>query len=367
MGPKSKFFLLLGSGIAFIVGVFVFMAPSSEPLPGSLIGPPSLSPDGRLIAFTYGKTVGDNSLLLYDIESEQLRLIDKPSHLFVRRPSFSPDGQHLAVGTYCNEGCDHEEKYYQIATIDLDDSELTFVTSGRAYVRNGPIFSADGGAIFFTAHEIFWRDEWIALNRRWPNDWDESHPATSSGLSKVSLETKEETRLFPNSEHSVRFLGCTVGSATDQGDVYFSAVHPMGGVPEPEVAEIGRKTDTLGYVFRHTGELELQAQNTDWPMSSISSSADGKTQIFVSSPAADRYKYDLFRLVDGNVSQISFLGTHMSYAKISANGQKVVFLADAERRRNWSIWTHNVDTGQTQLTLEYEKIRMFLGLSEEHD
>ena len=348
----------------FLVGLGGCMPGPSKPLPGFMIGPPSLSPDGRLIAFTYGKTVGDNHLLLYDIESEQLRLIDKPKHIFVRGPSFSPDGQRLAVATYCNEHCAPEEQNFQIATIDLTGGVLTFLTSGRDFFRIGPIFSADGGEIFFTAYDLDWRDEWIALGRRWPSDWGNSNRSPFGGVSKISLETHEELRLFPSSENPVEFFKCTVNSATEQGDIYISALNPMKGQIESAVAEMGRKTDTLGYVLGPTGTLDVLAQNVSWPMSGISSSSDGRIQVFTSSPADKKYSYDLFQLIDGEVSQMSYLETHMTGSKVSANGQMVVFLADAKRQRNWSIWTHDVATGQTQLTLRHETIVKFLGVSE---
>ncbi len=359
-----RFVLIAVGVVTLIVGALVFFAPSREPLPGSLIGPPSLSPDGRLIAFTYGRSVGDNALLLYDIESEQLRLIDKPPYLFVRWPSFSPDGERLAVATYCDEECPPEASNYQIAVVNLNTEEMEFVTSGRDFVRKGPVFSSDGRTVFFTASELDWHEDWIATGRRWPDDWGESRSAAFDGLSKVMLIDEQEVQLFPSAQNPLSFFSCKVGAVTDRGDVYFSAIGPRGG-GGLATTEIDRKTSMLGYVLRSNGELELLAQNIDWPMSSISSSVDGKTQIFISSPATDRYKYDLFQLADGMVSQISFLGTHMSFARVSADGQTVVFVADVRRQRNWSIWIHDMVTGETKMTLSYEKIREFLGISPE--
>lgn len=357
--------LKLAGVVTVIAGIFVFFASSSEPLPGSLIGPPSLSPDGRIIAFTYGKTIENNHLLIYDIDSEELRLIDKPPHLFVRRPSFSHDGERLAIATYCNEACEPEEQNHQIATVDLDSGELSFVTSGRDFVRTNPVFSSDGGKVFFAAFSLYWRDEWIAQGRRWHSDWGNPHRRAYCGVSRVSTETYEEVRLPASSGEPMTFFRCMLGGATNEGDMYFSAVSPKDDTVQQAIAEMGRKADTLGYVLRSSGELELLPQNVDWPMSSISSPADGKTQIFISSPATDRYKYDLYQLIDGNVSQISFLGTHMSFASVSADGQTVVFLADAQRQRNWSIWIHNLVSGETALTLQHERIMEFLGLSPE--
>lgn len=358
--------LKLAGVVTVIAGIFVFFAPSSEPLPGSLIGPPSLSPDGRVIAFTYGMTINSNNLLLYDIESEQLRLIDKPLHLFVRQPSFSPDSQRLAVSTYCNEACEPDKQHYQIATIDLDSGELTFLTSGGDFARSNPIYSADGRSIFFDSQELTWRDDWLAAGKPWP--WgDKAVWRGRSGLSEVDLDTGETRALFPSTHVTTEFYALSLGRALPDGSILFSAIAPHGGEVATSVSGMEREHDSLGYIYHPEYGLRLHPENDDWRMNSLSSSEDGTRRVFVSANEQNRYDYDLYQSTGGRVSAVTSLKTHMAHADVSANGVRVVFLADKTRQKNWSVWLHDFVAGETQLILQYETIQKFLGLSEDQE
>lgn len=364
---KLKFLLTIGAGITLIVGALFLLAPPRESLPGSLIGPPSLSPDGRLIAFAYGKTVGNNALLLYDIESEQLRLIDKPSHLVVTRPSFSPDGQRVAVATFCKEGCEPDEKNYQIAIVDLDKEEMTFVTSGRDFVRTGPIFSHDGSALFFSAANLMWKDDELKEGNWWDDEWGESFSFGYYGISKVDRASGIEQQLFPAAQNGPSFLSIVLGGSLSSGDVVFSAYGPHDGEMEANVAEMNRGSDILGYTFHPDRGLDLLLESENWGMSGLTQAGDEGRRVFISSPPDDRFNYDLFLSMNGQVSQITHQATHMGHSSVSANGERVVFLADASRKRNWSIWLHDFLAGETKEELQYQAILKFLGVPESQE
>ncbi len=360
-----KRFGLLCLLLTSLLGITACMEPPDPP-PGYLIGPPSLSPDGRFIAFTYGSTVQDNRLLLYDIANDALRLMPKPARVLLFTPSFSPDGRNLVVSTFCRQGCSAEQAYIQIATMDIASDELRFVTSGRNFVRRNPIFSRNGGKIFFGSSRLEWRENWLEKGLKWDDDWGEARQMPPHGLSSVDLSSQEEVRFLPTADLDFNFSSIGPRTETRAGDLYLMAGVPQDGDLKSAIATASRVHDLnleytqLGYVLRSSGQLELLEQNALGPMHSLTSSADGKRLVFISSPPDDRFSYDLYQLVDGRVSQVSNLRTHMDSASVSADGGRIVFLADATRQRNWSVWLHDYGTGKTRPVVGSDSILTFL-------
>ncbi|MEQ9144001.1 MAG: hypothetical protein RLO08_06560 [Parvibaculaceae bacterium] len=335
---------------------------ASEPLPGSLIGPPSLSPDGTLVAFSYGKRASENWLVLYDTVSKSLRLVEKPPHIVVSAPSFSPDGRKLAVATYCYDNCTPSEFGYQIAIINLANDELRFVTSGRDLIRLGPVFSADGRTVFFVSKTLAWRDAWVAEGKPWDDDWGESQPFGFTGASKLDLQTGVEKPIFPNSGVATSFLGIFLGSTTEENDLVFTAIAPQDGEVESIVERMDKETALLGYVYNPIHGLTLLPENNvTSSMNSLSASADGRRKIFISSSPDYQFDYELYQSVDGRVSQLTSLKTHMYAARISGNDGKIVFLADNTRQKNWSVWIHDLLTNETRIIMTPDALLAFLG------
>lgn len=107
---------------------------------------PTVSPNGRYMAFTEGATL----LYLYDSDlglatKENLRRISTPdsthSDLF---PSFSPDGRTLAFAS-------NRDKDYEIYLMDREGSNQRRITHSRGIDRH-PMFSPDGRYIAFTSN-----------------------------------------------------------------------------------------------------------------------------------------------------------------------------------------------------------------------
>lgn len=351
---------------SFLCGLLLAVSACMKPtvvLPGQLIGPPSPSPDGRLVAFTYGGTAENNWLLLYDIAENSLRLIEKPARLIVSSPSFSPDGERLVVATYCKDGCRPDEANSQIAVLNIAEGKFQFVTADRNFVRQRPIFSADGTKVFFSTTPLLWREESIAAGVRWPEEWGEAKAIGYDGLSQVDLPSLRETPLFPTETWDLNFSYVRAAGATNTGDLIVSADGPHGADLDPIVAAFSKRNvlySTIAYVYRHPRHLKPLRQGPLMHMSSVSSTSDGKKQVFVSSPPDDKYNYDLFQLVGGEVSQVTHLKTHLSVAKISGNGRRIVFLADATRKRDWSVWIYDSETGESRSVLDAERLLKFL-------
>lgn len=58
------------------------------------------------------------------------------------------------------------------------------------------------------------------------------------------------------------------------------------------------------------------------------------------------FDYDVF-LGDGETFEpATSLFTHMGHTSISKSGNRVAFLADDTRRRNWALWVLDVETGR---------------------
>jgi|GEM_PF-5701568 len=342
-----------------IMGAFGCAMPYREEPPGYSIGTPSLSPDGKTIAFAYGRQFEDNQLVLFDIPTSTLRTIEKPRHLLVKSPTFSPDGKKLAVQTYCYDACEPGEFAYQIAILDVVEGPLKFVTSGREFMRESPIFSADGQSVFYTENAIAWRDDFLARGLPWDDEQRDSALMGFSGMARVDLRSRNEERLFPSEKAPTRFSGVFPGSFSGTGSILFSAIVPHGGELESIVDDMGRKYDLLGYEYHADGRLELLPENVLHPMNSLSARTDGRRRTFISSPVNDRFNYDLFRSVDGQVSQVTSLQSHMAGASVAGNADIVVFRADATRRQNWSIWTHDFETGETRQVLTPEMLLVF--------
>jgi len=340
----------------FLFGVVGCMSASSESLPGSLIGPPSLSPDGKTVAFSYGKSTDNNRLVLFDIASSTLRMLGKPSRVITRAPTFSPDGTKLAVPTYCREACEGDEFGYQISVVDLRVGSFQNVTSGRGFVRERPIFSPDGKKIFFVATHLTWKDEWSSAGRSWDESDGDSKRYGFSGISQVDLKTGEESPVFPNERMPTGFLALFLGGAGADDSIVFSARGPHDGEIESLVEQADQETASLGYFYSPGRGLELIPESQNRSMSSLSMSSDGRRVVFVSSEPDSPFDYDLYQISDGEVSPITSMSTHLAHARIASEGHMVVFLEDRSRQKNWSVWIHDIATGESRLILSHEAL-----------
>jgi len=107
---------------------------------------PTVSPNGRFMAFTEGATI----LYLYDSDygkatTENLRRLtyDGATHSDLY-PSFSPDGKHIVFSS-------NRDKDYEIYIMERDGSNQTRITQSPGIDRH-PVFSPDGKHIAFTSN-----------------------------------------------------------------------------------------------------------------------------------------------------------------------------------------------------------------------
>jgi Tol biopolymer transport system component len=126
-------------------------------------GMPSVSPDGKWIAFAGQKNIGQkydqtkNSIWVVD-DSGIARTVESNPGLG-RAPTWSPDGRQLAFESTRGSSTG----LYAIFLINHDGTGLTQITD-QALNADHPVWSPDGRQIAFSAHSSMWvRGRGIAI------------------------------------------------------------------------------------------------------------------------------------------------------------------------------------------------------------
>ena len=162
--------------------------------PGPIeLGAPELSPDGRLAALHVYFDGSLPRLAVFDLDREDLVVLDRPDNEGWLSPSFSPSGDRLAFVRFCESGCAPGRQGFQISVYDRRSGEVTTVTQGRGLHRNTPLFSPDGRSIVYGSENLVWKEDFIARGLKWGDD---SPFALAGGgtLRMVDLKTGVERR-----------------------------------------------------------------------------------------------------------------------------------------------------------------------------
>ena len=117
---------------------------------------PALSPDGTRAALAVSFYGHREHLVLYDIERDTLRVVDKLDHERWRSPSFSPTGDTIAFIRSCTT-C--EDKGYQLATYDVATGRTKTLTQGSDLHRYMPVFSPSGRFVAYRSKRITWEGD----------------------------------------------------------------------------------------------------------------------------------------------------------------------------------------------------------------
>ncbi len=110
---------------------------------------PTVSPDGRWIAFTSDRDGGEDLYLMRFNGSNETRVTDRGAP--DREPSFSADGRRLAYSVSHKSTLPSGASEGDIWTVNVDGSETTRLTFDRESDEFDPAFSPDGSKVAFVS------------------------------------------------------------------------------------------------------------------------------------------------------------------------------------------------------------------------
>ena len=340
------------------------VAMSGGPRPGPIkLGAPELSPAGRLAALHVYFDGSLPRLAVFDLDREDLVVLDRPDNEGWLSPSFSPSGERIAFVRFCESGCAAGRQGFQISVYDRRSGEVTTVTQGRGLHRNTPLFSPDGRSIVYGSENLVWKEDFIARGLKWGDD---SPFALAEGgtLRMVDLKTRVERRGLRDRFGVKDFFVVFPSGFVDGNTLFFTAIFGRsGGSPPPLFRElerlVGKKdAEYQFYGYKLTLGEKLEFMSPDAPrrigdVSDLSVSSDTGRIVYTGQSGQGHdpkhpgwFDFDVF-LGDGETfAPATSLFTHMAHTTISKSGNRVAFMADDTRRKDWSLWVLDVETGR---------------------
>ena len=334
-----------------------------------VLGPPQLSPDGKLAALHVRFDEFLPRLVVFDIDREELEVMDRPDNEGWLSPSFSPSGDRIAFIRYCVEGCAAGRKGFQVSLLDRKGGATTTVTEGKDLQRGWPLFSPNGRSIVFFSRNLVWKEHFLSRGLRWRHRRTHA-PAGGAMLRVVELKTGIERKIL-NDRFGVKQFSRTIPSGfVDENTVIFRGLGPSGSdLTRKETSPLFRELERLvgrqdakyrWYGYRLTLGKKLEFMSPDAPrrigrVSSLSVSSDTGRMVFTGLSGRDSENpkflgYDVFLGEGESFRPVTSLFTHMAHTAISKSGNRVAFLADDTRRRHWSLWVLDVETGEARET-----------------
>ena len=345
------------------------------------LGSPALSPDGRLAALAVTLDEFLPRLVVFDLDGEELTVVDRPDNEGWLSPSFSPSGDRIAFIRYCAARCAERSKGFQIAILDRKSGVATSVTKGKGLFRGSPIFSLDGQSIVYGSGPLYWKDEFLARGLPWSNDRDHSRPSPKM-LRMVDLKTRVEREILIDSFGVSRFGSAYPSGFDDDNTLIFLARGPTGAYRPPSgelsdffgpslsdaqdessplfrelkrlVGKEGAKYWFFGYKLTLGERLEFMSHDAPQRIGrvfSLSISSDTGQMVYIGLSGHDpenpkQLGYDIFLGNGETFHQATSLFSYLGQTSISKSGNRVAFLADRTRRQNWSLWLLDVATGR---------------------
>ena len=334
--------------------------PPQEPI---VLGRPELSPDGKLVTLNVHFDEFFPRLVVFDIDREQLEVVDRPNNEGWLSPSFSPSGDRIAFIRYCAEGCAAGKKGFQVSLLDRKSGATTTVTRGSDLYRGSPLFSLDGLSIVFASMGIVWKEDFLARGHGWRHRG--AHAFAGEGtLRMVDLKTGVERKILSDRFGVTQFSSLSPSGFLDENTLIFRARGPAGtNLTDNSSSPLFRKLERLVgkkdanyryYGYRLTLSEKLEFMSPDAPrrigiVHDLSVSSDTGRMVFTGLSGRDSENpkfrgYDVF-LGDGETFRpATSLRTHMAHTAISKSGNRVSFLADDTRRKHWSLWVLDLRT-----------------------
>jgi Tol biopolymer transport system component len=114
----------------------------------SLILYPSWMPDGRAVVVVDAAAPGGNTLFRIDLETGDSRALTNPAQMLVGMPSVSPNGKMIAFAGQLNEGQKYDQTKNQIWLMPIGGGKPKSVSAGQG---RQPDWSPDGRWLAFAS------------------------------------------------------------------------------------------------------------------------------------------------------------------------------------------------------------------------
>ena len=302
-----------------------------------------MSPDGKLVAFQYQhKPQGLHRLGLINLETGALTPIPAPQGKHLGSPSFSYDGKRLAAVIGDNSAF----SVSQIVVIDLATIQLTQVTEGRE-PRYYPVFQPGTDQILYVVGGlgIFYHLRLLNISDHTETTVLEKQDGFLVVISRPSFVTSTEI-IFQAIAPSDPELKDAVKQLTESEFAQVSYRLRFGDHPEllfPHV-ESNRKA------FFRPGLSWLSAsENGNHVVVVYLSNVEPRTK-------GVGYNYEIFKLENGKLKQLTNVRSHIQAAHVSYKGSKVAFGSDPKRRREWDLFVLDMKTGKIRATNLLERL-----------
>lgn len=313
----------------------------------------AISPDGRTVAFQYlDQESKRHGLGLLEWETGKLNPIpSSPGTDIGGNPSFSYDGKRLvAMLSGSTSG--------EIGIIDLATLQITErAPAGRGWRH--PVFQPGTDNILFVT----------------------GGPGTRNHLKLVNLSDRTEQTVLE--EKDGFRVGILQPSFVSQNEIIFQAISPADTKLTQEVVDISKRPaigngTSVKMVYRlkigerpeiilkeitaHSARLITAPVQLGPRIGSVSASRDGKAIVFTDLSSVEPhtkgvYNYEIFKLEDGKLTQMTHLLSHLYAARVSYDGSTVAFGVIPKRRvQDVDLFILNVRTGEVRPTHLLKKL-----------
>jgi Tol biopolymer transport system component len=287
----------------------------------------ALSPEGRLVAFQWvDRDEKRGGLGLLDWHSGKLTRIPNPSAGSLAQPSFSPDGRYLAASF----------NRVQLAIIDLPTLKSWPITDANKF-RGAPAFHPTMAKLVYVARpNVGWRHLKLL-------DFID-------GNDEILIEQK------------LGFLAIFNPTFIGPDEIVFTAYSPQHPELQSALERTGRapRTSAATYKLRIGNHPELAYEDIHRQQRAISPrfgdtsniawSRNGRRVVFIGHSATHpnrtgRFNYEIFKLEDGQITQMTSLLSHLARLAISYDGSVAAFGSDPSRNGRWDLAIVDLSTG----------------------